>query len=230
MKNLTKLRTLVLLLSSFTVFNYSVFAYVLIPAEVTSIYDGDTIRVRMQGEEQLKSVRLKGIDTPEIEHNGESQGEAAIMARDFLREKLPIGSRVELKVLKNEVQARRLYAQVIYLGVDLNKELLKQGLAVTYVLAPFDDETLQAYSNALESAVENELGIYDGQFRNSQLAHNLLEPYLFRLQVEGKAGHYLIGDIKSKKLYSGEDIQEVAVYNRIFFHNLEIAEQAGFRF
>lgn len=218
------------LVLSYFLFVSTSFAYVVMNAKVHSIYDGDTIRVELEGEEKLKSVRFKGIDTPEIDHNGHSQGEAALAARDFLRSLVPIGEQVQLKILKNEVKARRLYAQVIYRGLDVNKELLKNGLAVTYILAPFDEQVLSEYVAALAYAVDHQLGLYDSDFRSKQDQQNLVEPYIFRLQAVGKTGHYLIGDISSKKLYESQDIQQIAVYNRIFFHNLEMAQRSGYDF
>lgn len=206
------------------------YAFDLFQANVHSIYDGDTLKVIFAGEDQVKTIRLKGVDTPEIDHRGETQGEIALMARDFLRELLPTGSKIDLKILKGEQRARRLYAQVFSRGLDVNKELLRQGLAVTYILAPFEEQTLAEYVLALEEAIENELGIYNEHFRKEQEAAALLEPYLWRLQVQGKTGHYLIGDFQTKKLFHGNEIQKVAVNRRVFFHNEALATSSGYSF
>lgn len=72
-------------------------------ATVVSVFDGDTIRLKLKlgfGIEDHgpkgkgRSFRLYGIDTPEI--RGESR-DLGLAARDYVREVLPVGKEVEIQ-------------------------------------------------------------------------------------------------------------------------------------
>ena len=55
---------------------------------IHTVYDGDTMRmaVDFDGKPTSFRVRIKGIDTPEIKSNNESEKELALRARDKVRE------------------------------------------------------------------------------------------------------------------------------------------------
>jgi len=104
---------------------------------VIKVYDADTITIssKMPYEDSPLyrfSVRLKGIDAPEIKGKdvSEDEKEAAILARDFLA-KLVLNKYVRLENIENEKYGRIL-ADVYYGDIHLNELLLKERYAVKY--------------------------------------------------------------------------------------------------
>ena len=109
------------------------------PAEVLDVLDGDTIRVRMAGYEG--SIRIVGIDTPEIEHPGKPAGcfgtEAAAATRAWLQ-----GRVVDIApALEQRDRYDRLLARVVprdgpIAGRDLARTLALSGFARELPIAP----------------------------------------------------------------------------------------------
>ena len=105
-------------------------------ARVVKVYDGDTITVATQvpglaDRTVFKfSVRLRGIDTPEMRGSTPSEKTAAIAARDALRARI-MGRDVELGDVGTEKYGR-LLCNVHCDGVHLNQWLVEQGHAVPY--------------------------------------------------------------------------------------------------
>ena len=84
-----------------------------VPATVVSVYDGDTIRVEAAhwpGHTWTGSVRVLGIDTPEIRGKCPEEKAAAIAARDFVIG--VVGDRVQLHNIKLGKFAGRVLAEV----------------------------------------------------------------------------------------------------------------------
>lgn len=108
--------------------------------KVVKVYDGDTITIatRMPGSDKLYrfSVRLAGIDCPEIKSHCASEKEVAQLAKQFVTEQV-MGEIVSLEHVEMEKYGR-LLAQVWYHDSHtgerrcLNEELCKQRLAVAY--------------------------------------------------------------------------------------------------
>ena len=109
------------------------------PAEVVDVLDGDTIRVRMAGYEG--SIRIVGIDTPEIEHPGKPAGcfgtEAAAATRAWLQ-----GRVVDIApALEQRDRYDRLLARVVprdgpIAGRDLARTLALSGFARELPIEP----------------------------------------------------------------------------------------------
>lgn len=102
---------------------------------VVSVYDGDTLTVaarhNRQGPVYRFSVRLHGIDTPEIRGVSASETAAALAARDMLRS-LVLRKPVTLNV-KGLDKYGRLLANVIHdEHGDMSNVLLESGYAVHY--------------------------------------------------------------------------------------------------
>jgi len=105
-------------------------------ALVKSIYDGDTLRADIDlGFGVIladQSLRLLGIDTPEIRGVERPQG---IISRDFVVERIPVGSYVTLKTVKDRKEKFGRYLATVYYGEEqknLNEELLSSGMATPY--------------------------------------------------------------------------------------------------
>jgi len=103
--------------------------------KVIKVYDGDTITIatKLHYDESTLyrfSVRLKGIDTPELRTKDPLEKENAILSRDFVSN-LIMDKMVELKDVEIEKYGRIL-ANVYYDNKNISDMLLEANLAVKY--------------------------------------------------------------------------------------------------
>lgn len=98
-------------------------------------YDGDTITFDIRGVHPLLgekvSVRLRGVDTPEIRGRCQEERRAALMAKRFVANVLKKARRIDLKRVSRG-KYFRIVADVEVDGRDLKALLLERGLAVPY--------------------------------------------------------------------------------------------------
>lgn len=102
---------------------------------VIKVYDGDTITIASKlpfkdSPMYRWSVRLLGIDTPEMKSKDENLRECAKKARDVLSEKI-LYKNVKLEDVGTE-KFGRILANVIFEGKNLNKWLVDSKLAYEY--------------------------------------------------------------------------------------------------
>ena len=104
--------------------------------KVIKVYDGDTITIASKVPGLYNSpiykfsVRLNGIDTPEMRTKDEDEKEIATLARDALSEKI-MGKEIRLENIKTEKYGRVLCD--IYLDQShLNQWLIDQKYALPY--------------------------------------------------------------------------------------------------
>lgn len=103
--------------------------------KVVKVYDGDSITIAAKfpntdGPIYRFSVRLDGIDTPEIRGKTQAEKELAKNVRDLLHEMI-YGKIVELRNVSNEKYGRILAD--VYLGdLHINQWLVSENLAVSY--------------------------------------------------------------------------------------------------
>ena len=105
-------------------------------AEVTEVYDGDTITVKIDlGLKvflQDEKIRFYGINAPELRGPERPQG---LVSRDFLREKI-LGKKIILKTIKDRTGKYGRYLGIIYLEKspgdyeNINDLLVDKGMAV----------------------------------------------------------------------------------------------------
>jgi len=104
--------------------------------EITSIYDGDTFRANIEGFPAVigesMSIRINGIDTPELRGKCDKEKQLARLAKQFTVERLRAANSVVLKNIKRG-KYFRLIADVYVDGVSLGEQLIKQGHAVKYI-------------------------------------------------------------------------------------------------
>lgn len=102
--------------------------------KVIKVYDGDTITIAAKPYEHYPvyrfSVRLNGIDTPELKTHNENEKKHAVMARDALKDRI-FGKFVELKNVSFEKYGR-LLADVYLDGENLNEWLIMNNFATKY--------------------------------------------------------------------------------------------------
>ncbi|QMU56116.1 MAG: hypothetical protein GKS04_02860 [Candidatus Mycalebacterium zealandia] len=138
---------------------------------VEQIIDGDTIRVPdKRGRSRL--IRLEGIDCPEIMRH-DSPGDP------FSKEATELLS----KLLKSKtVRARfgaerydrygRLLAFVFSGDLNVNREIVKAGLATVIELGQQDPVLMKELLNAQKTAMRNREGIWSGDGNFNQLRSN----------------------------------------------------------
>jgi micrococcal nuclease len=190
---------------------------------VLSLHDGDTITVQFESQSKKEKVRLLGVDTPEVDFNGKSQGEVAEMARSYLKSLLPVNSTIQVELPKNGLDSNGRYlGKILYNGVDINLEMLKAGMGAVYFIYPYDKKTVIEYASASETAALNGLGIFSDKFKSEPFG------YMFRQMTKGVPGTNFVADFETKKLYSSKDIELVPHYHRVFFSLEETALIHGF--
>jgi endonuclease YncB( thermonuclease family) len=108
-------------------------------AKVVRVYDGDTITVaapfcngstQTEPEIYLFSIRLRGIDTPELRGGGPAEKVKAEVARDALAG-LVMGRVVRVANVGSEKYGRVL-ADVFVDGMCVNEWMVERGFAVAY--------------------------------------------------------------------------------------------------
>ena len=99
------------------------------PAEVSKVYDGDTITVTVDlglGVYKTETIRLYGLNAPEVRGAEKSEG---IKSRDVLR-KMILNKTVTLYTLKDKRgKYGRLLGIIHYDGKNINKWLIDNGYA-----------------------------------------------------------------------------------------------------
>jgi endonuclease YncB( thermonuclease family) len=111
------------------------FTFPITHGRVIKVYDGDTITIASKLPFENSplyrlSVRLNGIDTPEIKGKTSDEKQAALNARDALSN-LIINKIVELKNIESEKYGRILAD--VYLGeLHINQWLIDNRYAVSY--------------------------------------------------------------------------------------------------
>lgn len=102
-------------------------------------YDGDTIYVAipgLPGEIANMSVRVRGVDTPEIRGKCDSEKQLAEKARDYARDRLKTAKSVEFCEPEWGRYGGRVVASVRIDGSPLDLELINNGFA-----RPYDGKT-----------------------------------------------------------------------------------------
>ena len=132
-----------------------------ITSTVTSIIDGDTIRVQPDTGGTI-TVRLIGIDTPETKHPSTPVQCYGVEASAKTAELLSIGSRVDLEM---DAQERDRYGRTLaYVWPEgamlmVNEQLVAEGYALPLTIPPNVSYTEQL-SNAARVSRENGLGLW----------------------------------------------------------------------
>ena len=127
-------------------------------AEVVSVTDGDTIKVRING--QVEAVRFLLVDTPETKHPRLGEQPFGQEAKAFTKQMLE-GKTVQLE---KDVSDRDKYNRLLYYlyvdGKSVQEELLRNGLArVAYVYVP-NTKYVDRYYEIQKEAQKKGVGIW----------------------------------------------------------------------
>ncbi len=133
-----------------------------------SVVDGDTVKVRTGGKN--KTVRLIGIDTPEV-YGGEECGGAQASAS--LKRMVHSGNRITLvrdRTQDDKDRYGRLLRYVEKGGNDLGRRQIRQGWAKVYVYGGNPFNRVRPYRKARDEAKRKDRGVWDrcgGHFHRS---------------------------------------------------------------
>jgi len=104
-------------------------------SRVTTIYDGDTFTAQMDSWPpiigQSISVRIYGIDTPELRGKCKREIDLARKAKQFTVEMIRSAKKIELRSMRRD-KYFRILAIAVADGKVIGDELIKAGLAVPY--------------------------------------------------------------------------------------------------
>ena len=127
---------------------------------VATVYDGDTIKVRLAGRADEK-VRLIGIDSPELDDGREAVRMMAFLAKRFAFSRL-YQAEVELLPGPEERDAYgRLLAFVRLGGGEMfNVTLVREGYAFAFLKFPFDESLRKELKAAEAQARQDGRGLW----------------------------------------------------------------------
>jgi endonuclease YncB( thermonuclease family) len=124
---------------------------------VTRVIDGDTIALKSG-----KTVRLIGINTPELAHRGKPEQSGAYAAKTYLQRLLANGD-WQVRICpgaETEDRYGRLLAHLSDLnGSSITSQLLRQGLGWAIAVPP-NLSRLNCYLDAQSLAREDRLGVW----------------------------------------------------------------------
>ena len=103
--------------------------------KITSVYDGDTFRANIKGYPKIvgyrMSIRILGIDSPEMKANCKKEKDLARAAKRLTLSLLRGAELIELRDIKRG-KYFRILANVYVDGISIGSELIKNNLAVKY--------------------------------------------------------------------------------------------------
>lgn len=124
---------------------------------VVSVLDGDTIKV--EKDNQIETVRYIGIDTPEIEHNG-NQSQCYGKEATDRNSKLVNGQVVELKKDKTDRDKYGRLLRYVYVNNEMiNLKLVEEGYAYELYIPP-NGKYSNLIKSKIKSAQENLRGVW----------------------------------------------------------------------
>lgn len=125
---------------------------------VVRVIDGDTLVAVVAGEET--TIRLLNIDTPETKHPDLPVQCMGPEATDFLAERLPAGTEIELEYDEERLDRYdRTLAGVYESGSLVNAEIAAEGLGVPVYFEP-NDRFLPEVEEAAATAQSEGLGLF----------------------------------------------------------------------
>jgi len=178
------------------------------PAVVERSVDGDTIKISYK--RKLYNIRFLSIDTPETHFMGKSQGYWADQAAAQLESFLPVGSKVEIQIEKDNTcdHYGRLLGYVYKDGVNINEAMIQKCLATMYCIYPSVAQC-NKLGELTTQCISEKKGIYsDPSFKL---------PYEWR-RVESKRPHEKwVGNIDSGDVFAPGSLDQVPIGKRVFF-------------
>lgn len=185
---------------------------------VSAVTDGDTLRFAppLDG---ASTLRMLNIDAPEF---GQAPwGEAA---RNAVLQLAPAATvlTIETDLGRLDAFGRVLGHAIRHDGVNLNREQLRHGHAVVFVIWPNLSRFAEYRAAQIEAQAKGR-GVWDP-------AHPLGElPFEYRLRIDGDAPFRPAGDFFTRHYVEPADYRRVHVNNRVFFNTRADAAAAGYQ-
>lgn len=177
-----------------------------IKGSVTKITDGDTINMGTSA--KYYSIRVLNIDAPETNYQGQTQGMWGEKAKENLNKLIPIGTKVTVKFDAETCDMYKRWLGTIYRdsdGLDVNAQQIKDGYAVLYCIYP-NIGNCKEYSKYQKQAMEEGISFVTDP--------SIELPYLFRHDGTNSKP---VADLIGFAVYQPEDMENIPVYNRLFF-------------
>lgn len=188
---------------------------------VTSITDGDTVRFSPSflG---LTSLRFLNIDAPEL--GGTGQEPWATASRTNMQQLLPVGAEISIETDVDRTDSfNRVLGHAVRLdGMNVNREQLRQGHAVLYVIWPNMAHFSDYRSAQLEAQTAGR-----GVWNSSDPLREM--PFEYRLRQDREVPFRPVGDFFTHAYVEPADYGRVHVNNRVFFNTRTDADAAGYR-
>ncbi|MGM7723880.1 thermonuclease family protein [Metabacillus sp. Hm71] len=190
-------------------------------ATIDRVVDGDTVYLKETIKGTYK-VRMLSIDTPETYYQGQAQEPWGTAAKNYLNQLLPAGTSVTIETDVEETDAYgRLLAHVYKGTLDVNKEMVRQGHAVTYYIWP-NMLHFTEYQQAYLEAKQNGRGMWNPANPIQEL------PFEFRDRVSGQSQDKYVGDFFTNKYVAPNDYKQIPIEKRVFFFTESDALAAGY--
>lgn len=132
-----------------------------VPVELIRTIDGDTIKVKYEGEE--RNIRYLLIDTPEIDHKNPENTEPFAMEAKVRNEELLKSGNVTIEFDEGDHEDKygRLLAYIYVDGKSVQETLLTEGLArVAYVFEP-NTKYIDEFNEAADKAKDAKKGVWE---------------------------------------------------------------------
>lgn len=188
---------------------------------VSSVTDGDTIQFSppILGSTALRYLNL---DAPEI--GGSTQEPWASASRAQLRQLLPPSTPLTIETDQQQTDSfnRVLGHAIRGDGVNTNREQLRQGHAVLYVIWP-NMAHFTEYRAAQIEAQTSSRGIWNPGAPLAEL------PFEYRLRIDNNVPFRPVGDYFTHWYVDPADYRRVHVNNRVFFNSRTDAGAAGYQ-
>ena len=184
---------------------------------VSSITDGDTLRFSPALEGRT-ILRMLHVDAPEI-----AQAPWGEQSRAELLRLAPAATplRIETEQMLIDPFDRLLGHAIRSDGLDLNREQLRLGQGVLFVIWPnvgrFED-----YRAAEIEAQDQRRGVWNPSLPLTEL------PFEYRLRIDGGTPFRWVGDFFTRRYVDPSDYRQVHVNNRVFFNNTTDAGSGGY--
>ena len=134
--------------------------------EYVSPVDGDTIKVKLNGEEKVRVIRFYGCDTSEdVNPRIHVVEPYSVQGTDYVKDKLKVGENIEVVFNKNKGKYGRDVGTIYYksngLWYNLNEEEIANGLArIAYLNKNNTTINVKEYYKAEDSAKLQKLNIW----------------------------------------------------------------------
>lgn len=176
-------------------------------AIVSKIVDGDTINVTIKNKNY--SIRMLGIDTPELHFQGKAQPIWGQKAKDVISEIVTVNDRVVLRTEKLVCDKYgRILAHVFKGQLNINLQMIKEGMAANYCIAPNVDYCIE-YSKAMEPVFYGKEGVFSDP--------SFVIPYVWRKQQQGLPMDKPVMDYRTQKVYKPKDYYRIPLPYRVFY-------------